>query len=258
MPTWPLWANAGKAAGQKIKYNGINPITNLDSDPKAFLGISLIKMPAWKKLRPKIFSTVTPKKYSPSVKRKTPVCYKYIQKGKEIGEQKFHPDFRAKTLEIETSKKSGIDLANMVYPKGTIGIASKLDETISTSNMWQCAAASFVDKKGNTQALVHFCPTIHKHDNEDFIKYILKNMPEENVEISIAPGIYPETDNTISFLVDTIKKYNKKAKIEFCNFPKGYERVVLENGKLKCIEDKLFTTTKRNPLDRIFFASTFI
>ena len=79
-----------KIKSQKIKYNGINPITNLDSDPKAFLGISLIKIPAWKKLRPKIFSTVTPKKYSPSVKRKTPVCYKYIQKGKEIGEQKFH------------------------------------------------------------------------------------------------------------------------------------------------------------------------
>lgn len=230
--------------------------TNLNTEPKAFTGLTLVKIPAYRKLKAKVFSTATKENYKPAIKWGTPVQYRYIQKNVEFGEQKFHENLNPKTLEIETDRKSGIDLENLSYPNGSIGVASRLNDVISTGEMWQCAAVSFVNKKENTQVLVHLCPTIHKVDNESLIEYIMENMPQDGLEINIAPGIYPDTDNTISFLVETIKKFNKDAKIEFCNFPKGFERVILENGKLKCIEENRFRETESNPLDKIFYAST--
>lgn len=238
------------------KYATKNFNTNLNTEPKAFTGLTLVKIPAYRKLKAKAFSTATKENYKPAIEWGTPVQYKYIQKNAEYGEQKFHENLNPKTLKIETERKSGIDLDNLSHPNGSIGVASRLNDVISTSGMWQCAAISFVNKKENTQVLAHICPTIHKVDNESLIEYIMENMPQDGLEINIAPGIYSDTDNTISFLVETIKKFNKDAEIEFCNFPKGFERVILENGELKCIEENRFRETERNPMDKIFYAST--
>ena len=172
-----------------------------------------------------------------------------------IGYQKFHSELNPKTLETIEEKKTGIDLSNFVTPNGSIGIASKLNEVLSTDGMLQCAAISFVNKKDNTQVLLHLCPGVHKADNEALIEYIMKNMKQKGLEIGIAPGSYTDTDNTISFLIENVKKYNENAEIKFYNFPNESGRVILENGKMKFIKNNLFRATKINPMDRIFYAS---
>ena len=246
-----IGCSAGVSEAEKIA----KAVINLNADPKAIAGASSITLPAWKKLQPVKFIATNFDNYAPVPGYYEPVSYKFIQK-QEIGPyQKFNPELSPRILEIVKKPCFGADLENLAYPSGSIAMASGLSEAISTSEMWQCCAASFASKKDNVQVLLHLCPTVDVESNKDLIRYIINNLPKDNIEMSVVPGLYADTDHTISFLVDAVRNLNSKIKINFCDFPPNYRRVILQNGELKCIDNKMFAILATNPIDRIMYAT---
>lgn len=160
--------------------------------------------------------------------------------------------YKPKTLEILKGKHKTLDASNFSFPNGTIAIPSKLNETLSTSGLLQCAALAVVDKTQNLQTLIHCCPTVG--GNESLLKYILSHSNSKNLDITLVPGYYKETDTTIDLLVKSIKKYAPDAKLTFANFPDNANNVlVLKNGILKCCKyDNVIVNT--NPINRIVHA----
>ncbi|MBE7706413.1 MAG: hypothetical protein E7Z91_04130 [Cyanobacteria bacterium SIG30] len=242
------------------KPNNVSAVSseiNLNNQPSALVNKVFLrcKKPEIIDLKPKSFCTATTKNYESSVPFDSKTKFLYIMDGVGFDTQKFHPKYGAKVLPIETGLKKTVDICNFAHPCGSIAIRSSLDEPLSTSGLMQCCAVSFVDKKNNSQVLLHLCPTIHKKDNEDLIKYILNGFDSKNLEISIAPGCDSVTDKTIEFVMNIIKENDEKAKVNFFEFPKDIGRVILENGKLKCIDERNFMVTECNPSNRLIYAS---
>lgn len=133
-----------------------------------------------------------------------------------------------------------IHVSNFDRPNGTIAASSRLNETLFTDKIRDCAAIAIVDKTQNLQSLIHCFPAQSSKSNEEIVKYILSHSKPENLEISIIPGINEESGKTISFLVDMVKKYANEAKLNFLNFPRnkmgfryGDERAILvQNGEI--------------------------
>lgn len=138
------------------------------------------------------------------------------------------------------SKKHVIHVSNFDCPNGTIAASSTLNEYLFTDKLRDCAAIAIVDKTHDLQSLIHCCPKQSTKSNSEIIKYILSNSKPNDLEISIIPGIGMNTDKTISFLVDMVKKHAKEAKLNFVNFPTnkmgvpyGDERaILLQDGEI--------------------------
>ena len=161
-------------------------------------------------------------------------------------------EYKPRTLEQVSGIRRTLDACNFAYPFGTIAIPAKLNEVVSTSGLLQCSAIAIVDKSQNLQTLVHCCPTVK--GNESLLKYIFSHSNPKNLDITIVPGFYKETDTTVDFLVNMVKKYASEAKLNFANFPnKDCRVVILENGLLKCGMVKDIIATK-NPITRMIHA----
>lgn len=160
-------------------------------------------------------------------------------------------EFKPEILPKFIGRVNTLDVSNSVKPYGTLAISSTLDKYLSTSGLKVCAGASIVDRSHNLQTILHCCPTVG--ENESLIKYILSHSNPKDLEITIVPGANIETDTTLDFLVECIKKYAPQAKIKFANFPDmDSSTLILHNGILKCgtYENVI---PKINPLDRIIF-----
>ena len=178
---------------------------------------------------------------------------KYINDIEPYSEQAtIKAEYNPSTLNTVTGVRKTLDASNFDAPNGTVAIPATLDETLSTSGLLQCAAVAVVDKNQNLQTLIHCCPTVD--GNEDLIKYILSHSKPEDLDITIVPGFYKETDATVDFLIDTIKKHAPESNLNFANFPdKDIDVVILEKGELKCgTRDNIKPTV--NPMDRIVHA----
>ena len=162
------------------------------------------------------------------------------------------PEYNPRTLKPVVGLRRTLDASNFDFPYGTIAIPAKLDETLSTSGLLQCSAMAIVDRTQNLQTLVHCCPTIG--GNESLLKYIFSHSNPKNLDITIVPGSYKETDTTIDFLVNMVKKHAPEAKLNFANFPDIDNCVaILENGILKCgTRENIIATV--NPKTRIINA----
>ena len=141
-------------------------------------------------------------------------------------------EFKPEILPKFIGRVNTLDVSNSVKPYGTLAISSTLDKYLSTSGLKVCAGASIVDRSHNLQTILHCCPTVG--ENESLIKYILSHSNPKDLEIMLVPGCYKETDTTVDFLVDFIKKNASEAKFKFANFPNDDTDVlILYNGILK-------------------------
>lgn len=170
---------------------------------------------------------------------------------------KFKPEYNAKELSVldeEIGEVFSVD--NLYYPHGSIALTKDFDDTIITSNLWQCAALSIVNKKENIQTLLHFCPTMLKKYNDELLDYLLKFGDPENLEFTIVPGCFDDTDNTMAVLYDKIKEKIPNANINFKFFPKDSDEVlVLKNGNLFSTEYSNILSKVVNPMEDICYAT---
>lgn len=161
-------------------------------------------------------------------------------------------EFKPEILPKFIGRVNTLDVSNSVKPYGTLAISSTLDKYLSTSGLKVCAGASIVDRSHNLQTILHCCPTVG--ENESLIKYILSHSNPKDLEITIVPGANIETDTTVDFLIQCIKKYADGAKIKFANFPdKENSTLILNNGILKCGDYENIKPIT-NPMSRIIFA----
>ena len=198
-------------------------------------------------IEPKSFADTTGEYLSPKF------LDKYIKDIQPYAEHAtIKAEYKPRTLEQVFGIRRTLDASNFVYPRGTIAIPAKLNEAISTSGLLQCSAIAIVDKSQNLQTLVHCCPTVK--GNESLLKYIFSHSTSKNLDITIVPGFYKETDTTVDFLVNMVKKYAPDAKLNFANFPnKDIDVVILKNGILKSgTRNNIIATT--NPINRIIHA----
>ena len=193
--------------------------------------------------------------YEPSVKWNTKLEYRYINKIDKKQNAKIKSTLNPKTLNKNNDEIETYDISNFAEPAGTIAISTKIyGKPISTYGLLQCAGISFVDKDKEIQTLLHLCPTVNKKDNDELIHYIISHSKPEDLEITIVPGCYEETDNTIAYFMDAIGEYKDKAKITFANFPdKKSNTLILQNGKLTCSDgSNLYWIT--NPKGKLIHA----
>ena len=198
-------------------------------------------------IEPKSFADTTGEYLSPKF------LDKYIKDIQPYAEHAtIKAEYKPRTLEQVFGIRRTLDASNFVYPRGTIAIPAKLNEVVSTSGLLQCSAIAIVDKSQNLQTLVHCCPTVK--GNESLLKYIFSHSTSKNLDITIVPGFYKETDTTVDFLVNMVKKYAPDAKLNFANFPnKDIDVVILKNGILKSgTRNNIIPTT--NPINRIIHA----
>ena len=152
-----------------------------------------------------------------------------------------------------------LEVSNFVYPSGSVMATTSLDDCIATGKLLQCAGVAIVDKTKNQQTLLHCYPGNSQEDVEALLKHVTDNAGKE-LDITIITGTDDSCEDTISCLVDTLKKLSPKNKIKFANFSKDVRifnrAVVLENGKLSCCtNDELENNTAKitNPLGKISY-----
>ena len=150
-------------------------------------------------------------------------------------------------------------ISTFVEPYGSIAISSKLDETISTSGLLQCAAVSVVDREKNLQTLFHCFPGQDAKENRTILDYIFSLSKGSIPEITIIPGCYNSTDSTVNFLVENIRDIlGKNCEITFANIVNNHTNIILENGVLGCAEySRRLVETELNPASKIIFNSSF-
>lgn len=163
-----------------------------------------------------------------------------------------------KKKELPKDKKL-LEISNFVYPSGSVMATTSLDDCIATGKLLQCAGVAIVDKAKNQQTLLHCYPGDSQEDVEALLKHVTDNAGKD-LDITIITGTYDSCEDTISCLVDTLKKLSPKNKIKFANFSKDVRifnrAVVLENGKLSCCtNDELENNTAKitNPLGKISY-----
>jgi hypothetical protein len=167
------------------------------------------------------------------------------------------PEYNPDTLKILDESVVTDNLSNLLFPCGTLAISSDLKGNLSTEGLWQCAAVSFVDKKHDLQTLMHFCPTVSTDANEKVLEYILSASNPKDLEVTIVPGCYIDTDLTVEYLFNKINDFSKGAKIKFANFPdNNHDTVILKDGKLYAADYKN-VIKNTNPIDKLIFASSF-
>jgi hypothetical protein len=167
------------------------------------------------------------------------------------------PELNPKTLEITDELIPSEHISNLSFPFGSLAISSDLDKTLSTDDLWQCAAVSVVDKMHDLQTLIHFCPSVPTAVNEKLIEHILEVSKPKDIEVTIVPGCYADTDLTIDYLVNKITDFSKGAKIKFANFPdEKHHTVILKNGKLSAAEN-INVIKNTNPVDKLSVATSF-
>lgn len=169
----------------------------------------------------------------------------------------FKPEYKASELPILNKKLENVFVVdNLHYPNGSVAITKGFDDVISTSGLWQCAGLAIVDKKEKTQTLLHFCPTVLKKYNDELLDYLLKFGDPENLEFTIVPGCFDDTDNTMAVLFDKIKEKIPKANINFKFFPENSDEVlVLKNGNLFSTEYSNILSKVVNPMEDICYAT---
>lgn len=163
-----------------------------------------------------------------------------------------------KKQELPKDKKL-LEVSNFAYPYGTVMATTSLDECIATGKLLQCAGVAIVDKAKNQQTLMHCYPKNSQEDVEAMLKYVIDNSSKD-LGITIITGTDDICEETISCLVDSLKKLSPNNKIKFANFSKDVRifnrAVVLENGKLSCCtNDELENNTAKetNPVDKISY-----
>ena len=239
--------------GSKLGKNTLSPCIDLgkrtsSKNIKSFIGLGLAALSSYGiyfatkgKIKPKnkIIDTIKIEPRSIVSSHKDYNCPKFLNKyvddvdySKGIMYAKIKPEHNPITLDIVSGTRKTLHASNFAPPYGTNAVTSKLDETLSTSGLLQCSAISVVDRKHNLQTLIHCCPTVS--GNEDLLKYIFSHSNPKDLEIMLVPGCYKETDTTVDFLVDFIKKNASEAKFNFANFPNDDTDVlILYNGILK-------------------------
>ena len=170
---------------------------------------------------------------------------------------KFKSEYNAKELPVlDEDMDEVFSVENLRYPMGSISLTKDFDDTIITSNLWQCAALAIVNKKENVQTLLHFCPTIMKKNNDALLDYLLKFGNEEDLEFTIVPGSDAITDNTMGVLVDRIKTKYPNKNINFKYFPEESEKVLaLKNGELYSVSSENISNEIKNPEQEICYAT---
>lgn len=202
---------------------------------------------------PKTFMLKSFKDYEPTIKRKENHTLQFIEKIN--GYQQIKKEYNPAYLEIINKKTRAYRISNFDYPYGSIAISTPLKEKISTEKLIYCAGIVFVDKKHNLQTLLHFCPTISKKENDELLQYILSFSNPKDLDITIIPGSFPDTEYSVDYLYNKINETIKGAKISFVNFPdEKNTALILSNGKLYCTNCQNISGPI-NPIDRISAAS---
>lgn len=170
---------------------------------------------------------------------------------------RFHKKYNPTVLPQVKPNGNTIFLSNYVYPRGSVGAFSTLDREISTAGIFQCASVAIVDKTHNTQSLLHISPFVSKDRSGELIKHVISNSNSKDLKISIIPGCFDESDFTVDFIVNTIKKLVPNQKINFVNFPRTvdyYDRaVILRNGELSCCDVSEITKNNINPKNNLLY-----
>ena len=148
------------------------------------------------------------------------IKYKFIQHNDDYARIK--PEYNPKTLKTYNNIISTDHLSNLSFPYGSLSISSDLNGKLSTDGLWQCAAASIVDKKHDLQTLLHFCPGVPTKINEKLLEHILSVSNPKDLEVIIVPGCYDDTDLTVDYLYNKIHNFSKRAKINFANLVFNY------------------------------------
>ena len=190
-----------------------------------------------------------------SVPRNAKPQNKYVHMSNNLA--RYNKELNPSFLPKHSKRVNTISIDNFSPPHGSIAISGKLNEAFSTFGLLQCAGVSFVDKKHNLQTLMHFCPYVDDKSNSDLLKYILSYSNPEDLEITIVPGCYEQTDSTISYIVDKVNEYASGAKIKFAQFSREDENknLVLEKGNLFAADIAKINVFASNPMDRISSAS---
>ena len=186
------------------------------------------------------------------------IKHEFIQKPSVFDKNeysKFKEGLNPKTLDIIKNDVSALHISNFSAPAGTIAISTDIKKgVISTDNLYQCIGVAFVDKSKGIQTLLHLCPVVNKKDNTDLINYILSHSNSDNLEITVAPGRYDESDITVRYFLDVIKDYKDVKDIKFVNFPDNVNiSLVLKKGKLKCCSRSVLERTI-NPKGKLIHA----
>lgn len=181
------------------------------------------------------------------------IPFKFIQKNGDYARIK--KEYKPKTLKIYDKQISTEHISNLYFPFGSLAISSDLRGKLSTDGLWQCAAASIVDKKHDLQTLLHFCPSVPTIVNEKLLEHILSVSNPKDLDITIVPGCYDDTDLTVDYLYN--KFLNKGAKVTFANFPDTeHLSVVLKDGKLFAA-NHMNVIKDINPVDKLSVATSF-
>jgi len=187
-----------------------------------------------------------------------------IYKDKKNGETNFvyfdgnahriKPEYNPKTLNRLIGFISADEICNNTYPAGSIAISSTLDKNLSTFGLLQCAGATFVDKSHNLQTMLHLCPGVEKDINDKIVEYILSASKPEDLEVTIVPGYYSETDISVDYLYNKINECAKGCKINFANFPdEKHETLVLRKGKVYAA-NRFQVKGNTNPIEKLICA----
>ena len=162
--------------------------------------------------------------------------YEYV----DIDNARFHKKLHPSTMKRTSlpTDKNFIHISNFDPPYGSIAATTGLDDCITTNKLYQCAAVAIVDKKSNTQTLIHAFPGQTQEEITELIKHITSKSMVKDLEITIAPGIYEDYDKTVRGIVTGLKEIGADKKIKFANFSKDVKifnrGLILQDGKLTC------------------------
>lgn len=173
---------------------------------------------------------------------------------------RFTKQARAKKLErlLPDENQEFIYISNFDEPYGTIAGTSTLDKILYTDRMSQCAALAVVDKKRNTQSLIHVFPGYSIDDNKQIIDHIVHPDKAGDIELSIVPGYSSATKCTVQFLLDTLAELAPDKPVKLYNFPRRKfsvlnRGVVLKGGKLYCCDAREIKNRIINPKNHITY-----
>ncbi|MBQ8848584.1 MAG: hypothetical protein IJ003_06530 [Candidatus Gastranaerophilales bacterium] len=150
---------------------------------------------------------------------------------------KFLQKYKPITLKCIQVNDLAYDADNLSYPNGTIAIPSSKKDLLTTSGMWQCAAIAIVDKKQDLQTIVHYCENYPKIQEVNYLilDYITSFSNPKDLEITIVPGCYEETNQRIDSIVKYFKERRNIKNIRFANFPNGSSTLAIKDGKVFCL-----------------------
>lgn len=155
--------------------------------------------------------------------------------------------------------KELIEVSNFEFPSGTIMATTSLDKCLASGKFLQCAGVAIVDKAKNQQTLMHCFPGDAQVDVDKLLKHIIDNSSKD-LDITIITGTDDCSENTISYLVDSLKELTPDTEVKFANFSKDVRifnrAVILEDGKLSCCTNDELENNKAkitNPIDEISY-----